>query len=540
MNVAFKIVSQAYNSWKVQTSFPKQVDSATLAHRLHEVKTALARQFNMPDGLIEYDRLLKREITDEGTVVLIQFLRKSIQSGTPRFRCLPLKLEDGTVLPDMILEADIYPLDEYDQPTSFELIKSRLSSEGIDSALVDWPTITSALSQMQEDFDPALGLVIGRGTVPDFGLPCKIKYGESKLTTPALPSAWLGSYPVRKGELLTELASAIPGRRTGRNLMGRELMPRVGIETKVDVGDGAVMSRGGTAVVAARDGIVIFERTGRDKRDADARDRTPAKLAISVRPMILFNESDQYNLDLADAVVIQGDVLPGSNIRSRNALCIEGNVGECSNIECKGTLRIVGNVSCSAVSSEQHISIIGHVKDSRVEAGGTAQLEGTVEDCFVHARDVVAHDVTGGTVEALNQTDIQVIRDSAKSAASVSINLRKAMEQQQVSNKETIEELRDSMAHITQIFGSEIALQVEAGSIQPLLLQWLRRQKSTFGTSYTQAEVQDFRQILESVPQLRAQLAVLGNELREVTRKLHDTPGTSASAVNGGQSSGSA
>jgi len=282
------------------------------------------------------------------------------------------------------------------------------------------------------------------------------------------------------------------------------------------------MSVQGKAVVAARDGIVIFERTGRDKRQADSKEQPPAKLTISVKPMIMFGEADQFDLDLADAVVIQADLLPGSNIRSKSSLCIEGNVGECSNVECAGTLRIVGNVSNAAISAGQHLNIVGHVRDSRIEANLTAELDGTVEDCFVHARDVIAQDVKGGHVEALNKTTIQVVRDSEKSAASVKVNLRRALELQQVSNKETIEELRDAMARITQVFGPEIALQVEPGTIQMLLLQWIRKQKASFGASYTQAEVQEFRTLLESVPHLRQQLAALGNELREVTRKLHE------------------
>lgn len=522
MDVAFKIVSQAFNSWKVQTSFPKLVDSATLAHRLQEVKSALARQFNMPDNLIEYDRLLSREVTEEGTTVLIQFLRKSVQAGTPRFRLLPIKLEDGAIIPDMILEADIYPLDEYEQPTTLELVQSRASAEGMDLGLINWNVVVSAIEKMAEDFEPALGLEVARGVAPDFGLPCKIKYGETKLTSGPLPSAWMGCFPVRKGEQLTEISQAIPGRRTGRNLLGRELTPRVGIEAKIEAGDGAVISRGGSAIVAARDGIVHFERSGRDKRESDSRDRIPAKLVISVRPMISFTQTDQFILDLTDAVVIRGDVLPGSNIRSRSSLCIEGNVGECSNIECAGTLRIAGNVQGASVSSETHLNIIGHVKDSRLEAAGTVQIEGTAEDCFVHARDVIAHHVKGGSVEALNLTEIDVVHDSEKSAASVRINLRKLLEHQQVSNKETIEELRDSMAAITQVFGPEVALQVEAGSVQLYLLQWLRKQKSSFGASYSQTEVQEFRTLLESVPHIRSQLAALGNELREVTRKLYE------------------
>lgn len=531
MDVPFRVVSQAFNSWKVQTSFPKQVDAATLADRLQQVKVALARQFNMPETLIEYDRMLSRDQTDEGTVVLIQFLRRGIQGGAPRFRTLPLKLDDGTVVADMILEVDLYPLDEYDQATTLELVQSKLSAEGIDASFVDWPKVTDALRRLQEEFEPILGLEIARGAKPDFGLPCKIKYGESKLSSKPLESAWIGAYPVRKGELLVETSAAIPGRAMGKNLYGRELAPRVGTETSVVASEGAVTSRGGSAVVAARDGIVLFERTGRDKREADAKDRIPARLTVAVKPLIAFSASDQFLLDLTDAVVIQGDVLPGSSIRSKSSLCIEGNVGEYSNIECDGCLRIVGHVNSASVSSNQHLSIIGHAKDSRIEAGGTVFVEGLAEDCFMHARDVHAYDVKGGHIEALAQTDIRNMRDSEKSTAFVNINQRKALEIQQRSSKETIEELRDSMARITQIFGAEIALQVEAGSVQRLLLQWLRQQKTEHATSYTQAEVQEFRVLLESVPHIRHQLAALGNELREVTRKLH-TDDTTAAAKN--------
>ncbi|MBI5059483.1 DUF342 domain-containing protein [candidate division KSB1 bacterium] len=519
----FRIISQGYNTWRVQTTFARHVDGATVSHRLAEIKTALARQFNIPEALVEYDCMLKRVPTPDGMLVDIQFDRKPIPAGAPRFRMLPLRAGDGSLFSDMLLEADIYPFDEYDQFITLQVIQSRVAAEGVDLSIVDWRAINQAISAMSHSYEPVFGMVIGQGQLPDIGIHSRIRYGGLEGDLQGSESRWTGCLPVSEGDVLFDVIPASSGRTPGRNLYGRELEPRGGIDTVIDAGEGTNVSKTGARVVAARDGLVVYERFGRDKRQLDSRDVIPARLVVRVEPTIVFDTDKRFELDLFDSAVISANVLAGSVIRSRSSLFIEGQVAEYSTIECHGVLRINGRVQKSRINSEAHICLLGGADNSIIQSGLTAHLEGLIADCRVYAHDVHANDIRGGEIEVLSRTAIQRVHDSEHGIANVRVNVLKSLAMQQQSSKVAVEELRDALAQIIQIFGTEIALQVEDATVQRMLLQWLRKQKSLIGISYSPAEVQDFRTLLSAIPTIRQQLEEVGTELRQITDKLHET-----------------
>ncbi len=516
-----KVTSLGYNKWKVQVLFEEQ-NTEEIKNRLGDVKAELARQFGVPDQLLQYTRMLGREQTEHGTSVVIEIVKRTIPCGAPQFRLLPMTAPDGTVFTEMLLEVDLFPLDEFEQFVSFQTVQSHASMSGVEMTQIAWSKIQDALNTMSQTCEPVLGLVVATGEFPDFGISSQIHYSPLNQELGVIQSAWIGAHAVSQGEILVETSPARPGRKPGRNLLGRELEPRPGIETRLEPGDGTRLGSGGHKVIATRNGVVTYKRVGLNRHSRDSRDSQPGRLIVSVLPVTEVQETQKFDIESHSALMIRGNVLSGSQIRSRAPIVIEGNVLNGSRIETRSSLRVLGDVSGSYLSSDQHLSLYGNAHNSHLIAKLSVQLDGRVVDSTVRAMDVLALEIIGGDVEALSRTSVSRVNDSETGAASVRINVRKYLEEQEESGRRNIEDIRATLGQMIQIFGPQIVSQVEAASLSRTLLQWMRGQKSVTGLGYTNTEVHDYRALLETVPILREQLAAAGMELREITQRLQE------------------
>jgi hypothetical protein len=520
-----RLISQGYNAWKVQVLFHDvNLSSSEISDRLQEVKLALANKFGVPDKLLEYTRLISKSLTRNGLLVQMQITKQDLPSGPPRFEAQPVKAEDGTMFSDMRVEAGLYPFDEFDQPVTRLVVEARLAGQGFDLGCIIWEPIAKAIEEMQQTLKPVFGLEIGRGVIPGLGKASRLTYGVRHEQEKFLPTAWMGVRPVFRGDFLVEVSPSVTAHRWGKNVYGRELEPRKGLETRLAAGDGSRLVFRGTQLIADRDGLLVFERIGRDKRDRNAWDMVPARLTGHVFPMKTFSESQVFDLDLAEPAAILATVQPGSRIHSSAPLFIEGDVQAGSHIECSEPLRVSGNVTEATVVSASHVCVCGFVARSNLDSALTLQIDGGVLDADLHATDVVAREIRGGSVEALHQSNFQHVGESGGQATAIRINLRKFLERQQKAGKEALEELRHSLMEIVTIFGPEITLQVTESTAQRLLLRWLRDQKQKGLGNFTHVEVQEFRAVLEMIPLIREQLAAIGMELRDTTAQLTQAP----------------
>jgi len=520
-----RIISQSYNRWKVQVLFSDQnISAAEVTQRLDDVKKELAEHFAVPDRMLEYSKLLGRHHTRNGLLVEMQIIRQEVPTGAPRLRPLPVKTPAGIIISDMRLEADLWPYDEFDRPLTQTAIEARLLIEGFDLQCVDWAVVNEALERMRATAEPVLRLEIGRGALPAVGHSSRLTYGIPPSQERLLNSAWIGVRPVAKGEFLAEVSPATSAFEWGKNVYGRDLEPRSGLQTRLESGEGTSLSLRGTRIISAREGLVLFERIGRDKRDRDAYDLVPLKLSVIVLPLTTVEPAERFDLDLREPAAITGGVPAGSRISSACALFIDGDVGEGAEVSCTGSIRITGGVRKARVASCQHVAIAGLLHESRAIAEFTCQADGGIISSQVRTSDLIAHDVRGSDVDAIRELSLSRMADEGKSASAIRINLRRFLESQQNAGREAIEELKQTFDRIADVFGPDIAAQTSSGSEQRMLLTWLRRQKMAGLGNYTHSEVEEFRQILEMVPLIREQLSAIGMELRDVTARLQEPP----------------
>jgi hypothetical protein len=516
-----RLISQGFDTWKVQILFSDLTLSASeISDRLAEVKSELAKQFGVPNSLLEYNRLISRKQTRNGLLVQIQITKQALPAGAPRFRSMPLLTEDGLTFSDMRIEADLFPYDEFDHKLTRLTVEARLKTEGYDLECIVWPTVLEALQTMEQTIQPIRELEIGRGKIPSIGRSSRLTYGIGPNQDHMLHSAWLGLRPVRGGDFIVEVSNATGGHKWGRNVFGRELEPRSGIQTRLEALDGVRLAVRDSQLLAVRDGMLLLRRIGMDKRDRDSWNMSPAKLSARIVDARIFNEPSVFSLDLNMPAAFQCSLLAGSRITSSAPLFIQGDLEEGVQLTCADSVRIQGSVFRSIIQAGRHVCITGEIIESTISSDCTLQIDGHVVDSNLTATDVVAGEIHGGCVEALHQTSIDHLDDSGGAATAIRINLRKYLERQQVVGQEAITDLSNAILQIRDLFGAQITDQVTESSAQRLLLKWLRQQKLLGNGNYTHVEVQELRTVLEMIPLIRDQLKAMGVELRDVTARL--------------------
>jgi hypothetical protein len=522
-----RVISQGYNTWKVQVLFPeKTLSAAAVSQNLQDVKTELAGQFGVPNHLLEYSHLISKQTTRNGLLVQMQIVKHSPPSAPPTFHSLPAYAPDGTLFSDQILTADFFPYDEFERPISLDVVKARLKMEGYDLGCVDSDAVNNLVQEVQSTGCPILGAEIGRGKLPSTGTSSRLTYGVSSQQERLLSTAWMGLRPVQEGEFLVEASTAITGHQWGRNIYGRELEPRQGLQTTLEAGEGVYLMMRGSQMMARQDGLLVFTRVGRDKRDIDAHDLVPAKLIGRVLIPQIVRETEFANLELTQPAIIAGMVPRDAQISSNSALYIDGDVEAGARVYCNGSLRIAGYVRRAEVTSRKHLCIHGEVSESHLRAELTLAVDGIALNSSLQASDVFVMDIQGGSIEALRQPSFAPEKSSGALATSIRINLRRLLEKQQLSSRDALSDLQAALSHIVDIFGPDITLHASEGNTQHLLISWLRAQKARGIGNYTHKEVHELRVVLEMIPQIRAQLTDIGSEIREITSRLEKTAPT--------------
>lgn len=522
-----RLIAQGPDLWRVRVLFESGLEEF-IPEKLRDIKSDLAEGFGVPDTLLEYVQLLSKRHTEKGILVEMQIRKQPIPSGKLLTRYLPSKAEDGTEFSNMIIEADFFPIDTYGKPITRRTIESYLSAEGIDLTLVDWKLVNAVIKEVTETMQMKSGVVIGQGRLPsssqDSILNCPVPPDQQHLKQ----NAWMGLRAVTTGETLVEVTMGIGGSKAGKNVFGREIDPRKPIQTRLEAGNGCAISAVGNRLIAKKSGILVLERQYRDRRAKDSAATLPTKIIASIHEPEVHEGGVEGQLVVHKPSIIRGTLKSGSLVHADSHLIIEGNVEPNTQIDCLGSLRIVGNIRDANISAKEHLSITGKVFDSFISGDLTVQIDGSADNCTIYAREIIASELTGGVAEALSQT---LLKPNEETKGLIQFNYRKFLETQQKEGVVAINELREQMSIVNDLFGHDIIHQINEDNIQLMLLRWLRDQKTHNTMGYSFREVQNYREILSVIPFIRSQLSAVGEELRDVTAQL-DVPDDGVSESN--------
>lgn len=500
-----RLVAQGSNLWRVRMLFPRH-RANEIPEQLRQIKAQLAQSFGVADHRLEYIGLHSKKTVQSGILVEMQIRRQEIPAGAVRIRFLPQSATDGTVFSDMQVVIDLFPLDDFERPITFTGVEERIKAEGIDTGLVDWPTLRALVQECLSTQLPLLDQIIGHGEIPDVGIPARLYYRWKPQDDPAATTGWLGLRGIVAGEELVELNVPVSGLKAGRNVFGKELSPRRGASCRLHPGHGVTLSTTERRLVARETGVLVFQRRYHDRRQKDSPRETPTVLEAEVQRFRTVLAEKAQNERWEESIWVDGSLPDSVRLTVSGDCVITGDIGSGCQIQVSGSLRLMGRADDAAITVGNHLVVHGKMKGTMCEVGLTAQIVSEAVDCTIFARDIVADHIIGGVAEAYapvsSNNDI------------VHFNKEKLLAEQKAAGEDALLTLRRQMTRLTEIFGSEILQTVTPDTVQIHLLRWLRAQKALGIATYTHPQVQELRTLLELAPLLRSQMAMIAGELR--------------------------
>jgi len=515
------IVVQGYERWKAELTLGSS-DTAESAIRanLRRAKQRLAQQYGVPEGQLEYTRLLGRRPTPQGLVVELEIVRQHLCKGAPVFRLEPVEGPDGTAFSDMVLRADLFPFDQFDKPLTRESLENYLVMRDIQLDLLDWAVLDKALETLQSTQKEIKGLTAGFGIFPDYGSDAIIEYALPTAEKNRAFAAQIGTRRVARGDLLVRRTPATTGLRMGRNLLGRELVARRGWDVELVAQEGAKLSRDGCSITAEREGLARFERLEQTIRRQGKVERVPARIVACVESLHAVEGNCVLQLDWNGHLEIQGSVRSGSKVRASGAMIVHGDIEKDCEIFARDSIHIDGKIYGSLVESDGHLAAGGAAAQTQAKAAKKVLIHGTVEDSCIRGQDVYLGEVKSSKVHALRQAVIEKERGSHGDESEIVVNLREFLSLQQIESAATVQKIAETMRRLVQLFGPKVIQTVNSTNMRQVLHQFLREQKGKGVAPYSPQDIANLRSILELVPAFRDLLADAGQELRELTDQI--------------------
>ncbi|MBK6766041.1 MAG: DUF342 domain-containing protein [bacterium] len=486
-----------------------------IPEQLRQIKAELAHSFGVADHRLEYLQLIAKKHTRQGILVEMQIRRQAAQSGAVRVRFLPLEAHDGTSYSDMRVAIDVFPLDDYEQPVTFETVEAKLRSEGVDATLVQWAELRRVIDECTQQQMPLFDRVIASGIVPDVGQRSQLAYKWFPQGDPEHVSAWMGLREVEQGEDFLEHHLPVSGLKSGRNVFGRELSPRKGLAARLEAGDGVSAGAAERKFVASRSGVVFYWRTFADKRQKDSPCVVPAIVQAEVRRVRRVSAEDAVKQKWEEDLWVEGNLPPDTVLQVSGNCIVFGDVLDGCQLEIGQSLRVFGNVGAAAIGTAHHMCVHGRVNNAVCEVGLAAQIIGTTTNSSIYAREILADKLVGGVAEAYAQ--------GSGAQQDVVINREKLLSEQREAGENALAVLKRQLNRLYDIFGAETVQQVSDDTVQMHLLRWLRKQKSLGVGGYTHPQVQEYRVLLEILPGIRRELTSIATELRATPREENQT-----------------
>lgn len=275
---------------------------------------------------------------------------------------------------------------------------------------------------------------------------------------------------VEKGTVLARRKAPIPG-KPGRDVFGREIMPRVPKDVQLRSGPGTELSEDGNAVVAAIDGRPVL-----------------AGKTVKVIPSFLH----------------RGDVDTSSgHLRFAGDLQITGQVKDGLKVYAGGKLQVLGVISGAEIQAELGADLRDLVIGSKVRVGGNAA---NVAAIIPVVEEVVLQ--LNLLLRALRQLETQgVIEASKKKGLSYGLLLKQLLESRFRSLTRLLEKARERFATIPEMSSFEAQL---ANSLA----------KSLLGSEPLKVEsTETVQEIYDAWQVLQERLSELSTDVADLTVK---------------------
>ncbi len=522
-SLQLQIISTGSDRWKISTCFSTNKDhKQAIPQKLVEIKRQISAQYHHPEHLLQYKKLLKKEVRDDGKLyieIVIELLL--ISTGAPQVTYKSLVSDTGAEYSNMICLIDLYPLDKFDKQISTDAVKQSIEKEGVDKKLVQWNTIEDRIKNVIDKQVPAYKLEIARGKLPSKG-----KDAELEFTFPLMPEEgkaqeYLEARKVKRGDILCTKSTPKVGKKTGYSVKGKPLPPRKGWDVKLVTKQGVVHSSDESGIIAEIDGLVTAHRKERSIIVPDGRIVIPQEITFQVDPVLVIKGDQRQNITTDDAIEVVGSLKKNSNLISYSEVHVRADVIDSSQIQASGAVTIGGMVWKGTVVSDEGINTHGKVIDSKLTAKGKIFSSGPVTNSEIEGDVVELGKVEGSEIQAQSQVTVDQIGMSGDGKVSqVKINRTLFLDHKIEDHQHFIDAANQNLERMHELFDTEKLENLTPPEQTRIIINMLRVRKKKRKKAYSVKELETLKQLLGSVPTLKRMIQKKQEEIEQLSRQM--------------------
>lgn len=525
-----EIVFRGENHWKVRILFPsRETADRQMVERLRKAKDLISKHHHVPVELLELTEILERTPSKEGFAITIAIGKILVERGKPTLHFKPMETPNGVAFQDMVAELDIHYLDEKDQPITFERLALELERHGIELNLCDQEAIKQAVKKIQETKHSIQRLVVAKGVLPDEGENAKLDY----TLCPASGSlsdvnGYYRSRKVKKSDVLCRKSSPTLGKKSGKNIFGKEIPPLYGLDIDLVDGEGTGLTDCGNGLVATQDGVAQISVDYRSIHAEAGITKFPESVRVGVKPVLCYQSEDVGDLIVEDSVEIEGSLGTGAAITTQGEFYLLGDFKSGAVVRAGADVMINGRINGGEITSDQSVRSNHQVTNSVIIAGQRVDLQGVVEGASITGHVVKVNESRGSSIVADSRVEMERAGNDARGRETrIQVGRMDFYLDKVKANKKTISDLSSYLLRICDIFGSENVLHVRPSNIQFILVQHLKSLRRTGGTEVKDTTVQSMKKLLEEVLPLRNIITQKSREIdifKEKAKEKNPTP----------------
>lgn len=518
-----QIVSIGKDRWRISTCFSTNKDhKQAIPEKLVEIKRQISAHYNHPENLLQYKKLLKKEMREDGSLCIeIVIERLPIPTGVPQLVLKPLVSDAGVEYSDMLCLVDLYPLDSFDKQTDLAMVKQILKKEGIEKRLIQWELVEDSIKQVIESQVPIFKLEVARGKFPSKGSDAKLDFSIPLKPEAGQAQKYLEDRKVNQGDILCRKTNPEMGKESGCSVKGKSLPARKGWDVTLIAKRGVTSSTDNTEISAAIDGLVTVHQKEKSLVIPGGRIVIPHEITFQVDPVKVIKGGRAKELTTEEAIEVAGSLKNNSHIISQSEVHVHANVTKDSQIQAGGGVTVGGKVLEGTIISDRDIFTQAAVIDSKLTAKGKVFSPGPVINSKIGGEVVDIGKVEGSEIQAQSQVTVNQIGMSSDGKVSeVKINRSRFLDQKIEENLHFIDTAEQNLGRLYKLFGTSNLNNLTPPERTRIIMNMLRVRKQKRKKPYTIKEVETLKQLLASAPTLTCMIQKKQEENEQITREL--------------------
>ncbi len=518
-----KIIKNDSCCWQVNILFPSlEVSDREMIFRLREAKQLITEESGVPSGQLELHEDLDWKPVADGISVDVSIVRKELERGRPVVHLRPSPNPSGISFDNMIAQIDLHCLDEFGVPITVGRIVQELGAAAVENGLCKLDRIERAVETVTENGNSIKDLIVAEGVFPADGVNAEF---ECSFYTSPEEADNLDEFnrgrKVRKKDVICQKTSARRGEYPGRNVLGEETDFLTGQDFELVNGEGTDVSHYGNILTSTHEGLASIELENRRIVTSSGEETFPKRIVVTVNPVIQVSTSDiGTDLVVFDSVEVSGNLKSGQSIITKGEIFLSGNMEPDSTLRASGDIRVDGKINQGIISSDDSFICTGNVVDTLITVGGDVLIEGKSDGCKISGGKIKLNEVRGSSIIGGHKVTIQRISDEVGGEdTTIQVGRKELYKKEIEAYRGTIRSISPGLSKLKKLFGSDNLLDFHQSKVQQVLVQQLKRLRTSGDGSTSKENAKALRRLLESIHPMKEILEEKSEAIKNLLKR---------------------